>query len=150
MACRMLEKIGPTTKSTFSRSSRPLALVTAPSGLSSSSTTTTSTSLPAILPPRSLIPSCRPSRDCWPSTAAGQDEVVITPILIFSCAAAGVAATPSNTANPLSFNDGFMIILHSASAAENLTPHKMLGLQLILTVTAPASTTHPCKPYANY
>jgi DNA-binding MarR family transcriptional regulator len=43
-----------------------------------------------------------------------------------------------------------MIILHSASAAENLTPHKMLGLQLILTVTAPASTTHPCKPCANY
>jgi DNA-binding MarR family transcriptional regulator len=26
----------------------------------------------------------------------------------------------------------------------------MLGLQLILTVTAPASTTHPCKPCANY
>jgi hypothetical protein len=43
-----------------------------------------------------------------------------------------------------------MIVLHSASAAENLTPHKMLGLQLILTVTAPASTTHPCKPCANY
>src|SRR5947208_1600572 len=74
MACRMLEKIGPTTKSTFSRSSRPLALVTAPSGLSSSSTTTTSTSLPAILPPRSLIPSCRPSRDCWPSKAVELPE----------------------------------------------------------------------------
>src|SRR6185295_9236547 len=62
------------------------------------------------LPPSSLLASCRPSRDCWPSTAAGPDRVVITPILIFSCAAAGVAATPSTTASPVSFNDCFMII----------------------------------------
>jgi hypothetical protein len=42
-----------------------------------------------------------------------------------------------------------MIILHSAQP-KNLTPHKMLGLQLILTVMAPASTTRPCKLCANY
>src|SRR5213593_2881247 len=146
----MLEKIGPTTKSTFSRSSRPLALVTAPSGLSSSSTTTTSTSLPAILPPRSLIPSCRPSRDCWPSTAAGPDKVVITPILIFSCAAAGAVAIPSKTASPVSFNDCFMNVPPFGLYSRKPLPQQMPGLQLILTVTAPASRTPLCKPCANY
>src|SRR5260370_39980379 len=70
----MLEKIGPTTKSTLSRSSRPLALVTAPSGLSSSSATTTSTSLPPILPPRSLTARAKPSRTCAPRAAAGPDR----------------------------------------------------------------------------
>jgi hypothetical protein len=43
-----------------------------------------------------------------------------------------------------------MIILHSASAAEKPNAHKMLRAQLILTVTAPASRTRPCKPCANY
>src|SRR4051812_47109934 len=109
IAWRMLEKIGPTTKSTLSRSRRPLTLVTAASGLSSSSTTTTSTSRPPILPPRSLTPSAKPSRTCWPSAAAGPDRVTITPSLIFSWARAGLIAVPSSKAVAAKVNCVFMI-----------------------------------------
>ena len=48
--------------------------------------------------------------DCAPSAAAGPDKVTITPILIFSCAAARVAATLSRTASPANFNCCFMIV----------------------------------------
>ena len=49
IAIRMLEKIGPTTKSTLSRSTSSLALFTATSGFCSSSTTTISVSNAAQL-----------------------------------------------------------------------------------------------------
>jgi hypothetical protein len=53
-------------------------------------------------------------------------------------------------ASPVSFNDCFMIIPPFGLCSRKPTPHHKLGLQLILTVTAPASTTRPCKPCANY
>jgi hypothetical protein len=43
-----------------------------------------------------------------------------------------------------------MIIPPFGLCSRKPTSQQMLGLQLILTVTAPASTTHPCKPCANY
>jgi hypothetical protein len=43
-----------------------------------------------------------------------------------------------------------MIIPPFGLCSRKPTPQQMRRLQLILTVTAPASTTHPCKPCANY
>src|SRR5262249_44573978 len=93
IACRMLEKIGPTTKSTLSRSTNALTLDTATSGLSSSSCTITSTSRPPSLLPRLLTASWKPLRSWPPSTAGGPLSVVITPTLSLSCACAGVSAS---------------------------------------------------------
>jgi hypothetical protein len=123
----MLEKIGPTTKSTLSRSSRPRTFVTAPSGFNSSSALTISTSRPAILPPRSLTASAKPSRTCWPSAAAGPEVVTITPILSFSCACAGTAATPTSAARPASFETCFMGTPHSVARAGLLAQSLFLG-----------------------
>src|SRR6516225_8819747 len=92
IAASMLEKIGPTTKSTLSRSTNALTLVTARSGLSSSSATITSTSRPPSLPSSVLTARLKPLRSCWPSTAGGPDKVAMMPILSFSCAGAPVAA----------------------------------------------------------
>ena len=64
----------------------------------------TSTSFPAILPPRSLTASVKPLRTCCPRAAAGPERVTITPILIFSSENAGVTATLSRTARPANFH----------------------------------------------
>src|SRR3972149_2377047 len=93
IACSTLEKIGPTTKSTLSRSISALTLVTAMSGLSSSSCTMISTSRPPSLPPRSFTASWKPLRSCWPSTAGGPESVGRTPVLSLSWAPALVVTS---------------------------------------------------------
>src|SRR5262249_44562414 len=70
--------------STLSRSTNALTLVTARSGLSSSSATSTSTSRPPSFPSRFLTARLKPLRSCWPSTAGGPAEVAMTPVFSFS------------------------------------------------------------------
>src|SRR5436190_5009741 len=99
-AIMTFDQMMPETKSTFCFFSISSATCTPTSGLNWSSPYTISTGTPPTLPPRCSTARSTDSFMNWPITPCGPENVLMKPILIFCCAAAGPAKANAATTAP--------------------------------------------------